>query len=298
MRIVTFIVMLAALARAGCVTVPADRITAADLVSAIPVFQTLDPTTPVGFAPFPGTQRVLSAHELVLFAQQHGLATDGITTSICVERLVQPISRSELQTALLAAIGIPEANLEIVEFSTQPVPPGHFEFKRSGLGTPVPGDAPVIWRGRLMYDGQHSISIWAKVKVTVTARRFVAAEAIPAGTVIRADQIKEIEAAQFPFSEPTPAAIGEITGKVARHSIAAGEKILTRALDHPKDVRPGEMVHVKVLDGPMALSFDAVAEGGGRTGDSIWVHNPTSGKKFRAVIEQQGRVVVRPASGD
>jgi flagella basal body P-ring formation protein FlgA len=85
---------------------------------------------------------------------------------------------------------------------------------------------------------------------------------------------------------------------VARRSIAAGEKIVTRSLDQPKDVRPGEMVHVQVLDGQMALSFDAVADGGGRTGDSIWVHNPASGKKFRAVIEKQGKVVVRPATGD
>jgi flagellar basal body P-ring formation protein FlgA len=297
MRIAALIAVFASLARAGCLAVPADRITVGDLATALPIFQALEPTTPFGFAPFPGTQRIVSAHELVLLAQQHNLSPDGLTASLCIERQVQPISADDLKSALLTAIGIPEANLELVEFSSQPVPPGRFEFKRSGLGTPGPADALVIWRGRLLYDGRHSISIWAKVRVTVNARRFVAAEAIAAGSVIRAEQVKEIESAQFPFSEPVPAAIGEIAGKVARRSLASGERIVTRSLEQPKDVRPGETVHVQVLDGATALSFDAVAEGGGRAGDSIWVHNPTGGKKFKAVIEKSGKVVVR-TSGD
>jgi flagella basal body P-ring formation protein FlgA len=69
-------------------------------------------------------------------------------------------------------------------------------------------------------------------------------------------------------------------------------------LDQPKEVRSGEMVHVRVVDGLAVLSFDAIAAGGGKTGDAIWVRNPSSGKNFRAVIEQKGKVVVRTAPGD
>ncbi|HYL77308.1 MAG TPA: flagellar basal body P-ring formation chaperone FlgA [Bryobacteraceae bacterium] len=301
MRLLLLIGMLASLAHAGCVAVSSDRITAADLSPTIAVFETLDPTTPLGFAPLPGTQRILSPGEVSLVAQRNGLALDGIVSPICVQRLTHPISRSELETALIAALGVPDAKLEMVEFSGQPVPPGRFEFQRSGLGKPAAGlgsDSPVLWRGRLLYDGQRSMAIWAKVRITVIGRQFVATEAISAGVAIRAEQVKEIETRQFPFLEPTPAAIGDIAGKIARRNIAAGEKILMRVLEAPQQVRSGEPVHVKVVDGLTMLSFDAIAQGGGKTGDPIWVRNPASGKTFRAVIEQKGKVVVRTAPGD
>ncbi len=300
MKIVLLIAMLASAVHAACVAVSSDRIAAGDLASALAVFQTLDPTTQVGFTPLPGTQRILSAGELNLLAQRNGLVLDGIVSAICVERLVHPISRDDLQTALVAALGVPDAELELVEFSGQPVPAGRFEFQRSGLGKPATGlgDTPVLWRGRLLYDGQHSFAIWAKVRITVNGRQFVATEVIPTGGAIRAEQVKEVEARQFPFLEPAPAAVGEIVGKIARRNIGAGERFTMRVLETPKEVRSGETVHVRVVDGLTVLSFDAVAQGGGKTGDPIWVHNPASGKNFRAVIEQKGKVVVRTSPGN
>lgn len=298
MRLAAIIFVFAAFSRAACVAVAGDRITAADLAPAVPIFQTIDGAIPLGFAPLPGTQRILSNRELVLLAQKNGLKLEGLTSGVCVERIMKPIVRADLQAALIGALGVPDAELEIVEFSSQPVPPGQLEFQRSGLAPPSPANALAMWRGRLRYDGQHSVGIWAKVKVTVSARQFVAAEDIAAGTVIREDQIKETEARQFPFAEPAPAAIADIAGKVTRRRIAAGERIVSRALDVPKEVHSGEMVHVKVIDGTAVLSFDGVAEGAGRAGDSVWVHNPTSGKNFKAVVDGKGRVVVRPSSGD
>lgn len=300
MRIVLLVVMLGSAARAECVAVSSDRITVGDLAAAIPAFQKLNPAAPVGFTPLPGTQRILSPGELSLVAQRNGLTLDGIVSPLCVQRKVNPISRDELQTALIAALDVADAELELVEFSGQPVPPGRFEFPRSGLGKLAAGlgDTPVLWRGRLLYDGQRSMTIWAKVRITVVGRQFVATETIPAGIPIRADQVKEVHARQFPFLDPAPAALAEIVGKIARHNIAPGERILMRVLDAPKEVRSGESVHVKVVDGLTVLSFDAIAQGGGKTGDPIWVHNPASGKNFRAVIEQKGKVVVRTSPGD
>ena len=300
MKIVLLIGILTSVAHAECVAVSSDRITAGDLAPVVAVFQAIHPATPVGFTPLPGTQRILSPRELNLAAQRNGLDLEGIVPPVCVERLVHPISRDELETALTAALGVPDAELELLEFSGQAVPPGRLEFQRSGLGKPVAGlgDTPVLWRGRLLYDGQHSFAIWARVRITVNRRQFVATEAISAGTAIRAEQVKEVEARQFPFLEPTPAAVGEIAGKIARHNIAAGERIVLRAFDMPKEVRSGEMVHVRVIDGLTVLSFDAIAQGGGKPGDPVWVRNAASGKNFRAVIEQKGKVVVRTSPGD
>jgi flagellar basal body P-ring formation protein FlgA len=298
MRIVALILSMAPLACAGCIAVSTDRITAADLAPTLPIFQHIEPATPFGFAPLPGTQRILSERELVLFAQKHGVQPDGITSGLCIERQARPLAEGEIQTALIEALGVPDAELHIVEFYNLPVPTGRLEFRRSGLGTPVPPDAPVMWRGRLIYDGRRSIAVWAKVQITVLARQFVAAAAIPAGSVIHPEQVKEIESRQFPFLEQAPAAIGDIAGRIARRSISAGERIALRALEQPKDVAAGDLVHVRVGNGPAVLSFDAIAQGSGKTGDPIWIHNPTSGKNFRAVIEGKGRVAVQPAPGD
>ena len=295
MRIFALSLFLASLANAGCIAVPTDRITAADLAQGVPVFQQLEPATQFGLAPLPGTQRVVSERELVLFAHRHGVPEDGITSGLCIERQAKPIPAGDMQAALRDALGIADADVQVIEAYSMPLPAGRLEFRRSGLGTPVPAGAPVMWRGRLIYDQGRSLAVWAKVKITVPAHQFIAATAIPSGSLIRAEQVKEIEARQFPFLEPAPTAINDITGKVARRSIAAGERIVLRSLQQPKDVAAGELVHVQVLNGPAVLTFDAIAEGGGRTGDSIWVHNPVSGKNFRAVIEEKGRVAVRPA---
>jgi flagella basal body P-ring formation protein FlgA len=298
MKTLLLLSVVATLAHAGCVAVSTDHITAGELASVVPAFQTLDAATSIGFSPLPGTQRILSARELVLFAQRNGLSAEGIAASVCVERLAHPIDAVELKKALFEALNIGEAELDLVDFYNLPVPPGHFEFKRSGLIAPNPPDAPAMWRGKLLYDGSRSVPVWAKVKVTVKSHQFVAASAISAGTIITAEQVQEVEASQFPFADPAPATLAEIIGKLARRNFKAGERIVARALDQPKEVLSGETVHVKVIDGTASLSFDAIAQGGGRTGDSVWVHNPTSGKNFRAVIENKGKVVVRPAPGE
>ncbi len=57
---------------------------------------------------------------------------------------------------------------------------------------------PVIWPGKLIYDDQHSLSLWAKVRISVDREIFLATETIPKGAVIRADQIASTRVPQFP----------------------------------------------------------------------------------------------------
>lgn len=86
-------------------------------------------------------------------------------------------------------------------------------------------------------------------------------------------------------------------GKAARRAIPAGQRIVPEALGDPKDVSQGETVHVKVVDGAATITLAAVAQSSGTKGESILVHNPSSGKSFRAVIEARGQVIVVPTPG-
>jgi flagella basal body P-ring formation protein FlgA len=290
----------AALAHAGCVAVSSDKILARDVRDALPFLREIDPATPIGFSPRPGVQRILSVKELILIAQKYGLALSGnAISSVCVERLVKPIAPEEIRAALLSAMSVKEAEVEVVDFSREALPPGRLEFRLVNLGRPFGDnpDNPVIWRGLLHYDTQSSVPIWAKIKVSVGATLLVAAEDIPAGTVIKAVQVKEVLGRQFPFLPLTTQSPEEIIGKIARHSISAGQKFAPGALDEPTEISRGDKVRVKVVDGSATLSLDAVAQSSGKKGDSILVHNPSTGKNFRAVVEEKGRVTLRSSPG-
>jgi flagella basal body P-ring formation protein FlgA len=298
MKTVLISFVLATLARAGCVAVSSDQIVARDLRDAVPSLQKLDPETPLGFSPLPGTQRILSTRELTLIAHRHGLTLisgDGMMPSVCVERAVRRISHEEMKAALVAALGMADAELDLIEFSQQPAPLGRLEFSRAGLNKPplLAPDAPVLWRGRLVSDGQRSVMTWAKVKISVDRVVLVASEDIVMKTLVGADQIKEVHERQFPFVEPSLVSRDEIIGKIARRLIPAGQKFTPNALSEPTDISKGDMVHVKVVDGSATLSLDAVAQSSGKKGESIRVHNPTTGKNFRVVVDEKGRATVR-----
>jgi flagella basal body P-ring formation protein FlgA len=288
--------MVAGLACAACIAVPSGNILARDLSEAIPSFGTLDPDVVVGFAPFPGTVRVLSSHDVLLLGRHYGLAFPGEPApSVCVERMVRHLSPGEVKAALVSALDLADASLELLEFSNRALPPGRLEFSPAGLNKP-PGNspqAPVIWRGKLIYDGERSLVVWAKVSISVERDLFLAKETIPKGAVIRADQVVATRVRQFPSLEPSRGWPLVVAGKVARRMLPAGQPIVAEELDRFQDVLRGETVHVQAIDGGASIRFDAIAQSSGQKGEIILVHNLSSGRNFRALIEDQGQVIVR-----
>jgi flagella basal body P-ring formation protein FlgA len=296
MRTVAILVVVAGLARAACVAVPSGNILVRDISTAIPLFQALDPDTVIGFAPFPGTIRVLSARDVLLIGRRYGLAPPPgeAAGSVCVERIVRYLSMEEVKAALLSALDIADVRLEVLEFSNQALPPGRLEFQHAGLNKPPRNnpETPVLWRGNLIYDDQRSLVVWAKVRISVVREIFLATETIPKGAVIRADQVASTPVRQFPSLEPSPSG-PSVIGKVARRALPAGQAIVAEALDDLQDVFRGEMVHVEAIEGGASIRFDAIAQSSGQKGEIILVHNPTSGRNFRALIEGREQVVVR-----
>jgi flagella basal body P-ring formation protein FlgA len=294
-------------AHAACITLPSDKILARDISAAVPQFQSLDPEAVLGFAPFPGTERVLSARDILAAAHRYGLIfpPGEHTPSLCVERLVRPLSVQEIRAALLAVLDPPGAEspanpqhvtLNILDFSNKAVPPGRLVFQIAALNRPPGTDPqiPVIWTGKLLYDGQHSLSVWTKVRISADREVFYAKETIPKGAVIAREQIATCLIPQFPFPEAS-LSYKSVLGKLARRDIPAGQRIVPEEMEDYMDVIRGETVHVRVVDGAATITLDAVAQSSGTKGETIPVHNTSSGKTFRAVIEERDRVVVPPA---
>jgi hypothetical protein len=217
MRSAVVLFLVGAAALGACVQVSSERIAARDLFEAAPMLAGLAPETIIGYAPLPGAQRVIKGRELEVIARQHGLET-GPVPDVCVERAVRVIGLDDLRAAMLAALEMPLADLEIVESSNLRLPEGRLEFQRSALNQP-PADtpeSPVIWRGRLVYDGRHTAAVWAKVRIRVDRKVVVATENIPAGTSIQAQQINGIQVREFPYPSHWIDSKDEIVGKVAR----------------------------------------------------------------------------------
>jgi flagellar basal body P-ring formation protein FlgA len=302
MRTALILMIAAALARAACIAVSSDRIVAGDLAPVAPLFQTLDTAALIGFSPLPGTQRILTKRELTAIALRHHLVISGDNDirDVCVERDVHSLSGEDVKSALVSALGGLQANIELIEWSSQVLPVGRLEFMPAGLSKPpiASPESPVVWRGKLIYDGRRSASVWAKVRIAAERTIFTAAESIPAGSAIRADQVKSAKVKRFPFAASSLDSLDAIAGKIARQSILAGHEFVPTALEDPKEVNKGDQVHVSVVDGAASLSLSAVAGSSGKKGDTILIHNPATGRNFRAVVEEKGQVIVRPSPGE
>jgi flagella basal body P-ring formation protein FlgA len=279
---------LAELVLAACLAVNAgsDWVLAGDLAPGFPGLAAVDPQTPLAPAPLAGARRVFRVAELRRLAL--GLKVEAAPEQdICIERKTAPLDPAAVLEALRRQL--PQARIEIVEYSRQPVPEGKIEFPLSGLrGTSADG----FWTGWVGYAGGRRFPVWAKVKASVSEVRVVAATALLPGRPIAAAELR-LEAGEF-FPQPgdMAASIDEVAGKVARIAVARGVAVRRQWLDPPREIARGDAVLVEAQVGGARVELECVAEGPGSTGESISVRNPVSGKRFMARVEGKGRASV------
>lgn len=274
----------------ACVAVDGERLRASDLAVAEPAFGRLAPATELGWAPAPGVRRIVSAAELERLAARFGLRVAG--RAICLERAVAPPAREQVMEALEEALKGEGVRIELLDFHRRPLPRGRLEFDRAGLMAPAAPGGVSLWRGRLRYDGNRSLPVWAKVRLTVRGRRVVAAANLAPGRPIQASEVRVEEGEWFPFAERSLEAVEEAVGKLPRRWIPAGAVLYARLLAAPREVERGDEVVVEVLSGGAQLRFTARAETGGRTGDSILVRSAVNHRRIAARVEGPGKVVI------
>jgi len=296
MRTVLILAASLSFLQAGCIAVSTAQISAGDLAGAIPLFHSLDPATVLGYTPLPGMQRMFTSRQLTLILEKYGVGdpSSSAVPDLCVERWAVPILSSKMKEALVAALDIVDADIDLVDFSRQPLPPGRLEFRRENLMRPPVPNACVIWRGRLLYDDRRSAAIWASLRISAERQRVIATENIRSGAAIRADEVRVITERQFPDWGATFSSAEKTIGKLARRSIQPGDRLVPGMLEDPPEVAKGENVHVQVTAGLARLSLDAVAQSAGKKGDTILLHNPLSGRNFRALVTDRGEAVAQP----
>jgi hypothetical protein len=216
----------------GCIAVDGDRVLAKDLVAVDSWFARADPSLEIGMAPLAGVTRVIQRRELAALARSTQTVNQGVgipdsISDVCVERATEPLTLQQLQPVLDAAMG--GSPVAVLEFSHYRIPRGAIEFTRAGLARNG------LWRGHVIYGSNHSVPIWAMVRMEA-----VSAPKTKSREVERGDRITvEVTsgAARLAFE-----AIAESAGR-------QGESVLVR---NPEN---GHMFQAKVLgDGKVVIN--------------------------------------------
>jgi flagella basal body P-ring formation protein FlgA len=245
----------------------------------------MPPELALGFAPAPGARRTYGAAELARLARGYGLAVEpGVEA--CFVRPVETLTRARVAAALHAAM--PAARIEVVEFSQQPVAAGELRFPASGLHAAGPAGSPLLWRGAVSESGRDDFPVWAKVRVEVSGKRVVAAEALAAGRRIERAQLRE-EPYQGPPGLPD---LGEIVGRAPRRPIPEDTAIERQWLEAPADVLRGERVRVEIRCGRARVILEGWAQSSALRGEVIGVRNPANGKILRATVIDRARAIL------
>lgn len=287
--------LASAFAASPCATVDRDRILASDIAPHLSLFAQVDADTVVSLAPVPGSHRTFSGGELRSIAKRSGITIGEVVPALCFERAVAPLTPERIQRAMLATLETTTMRIRVVDFSHLPVPSGELEFARAGLEIPSPlhRAEPALWRGTVRYSPQHTIAVWALVRIEEERPVVLAVRELHAGNTIAPADIVVSRRTIFAL-EPHLENGSNVIGRAARRTIPAGAFISEDLIEIPPDIAPGQTVHVTASRGLARIVFDAVARSGGTKGDSILLVNPESHRGFRAVVDGKGEAHVGP----
>lgn len=275
-----------------CLPVQSERILAEDLARAIPAFAEARGQL-VALSPLAGAERRFLRAELVRTATRLGLRETSIRPetwpeSVCFAYPEGPLDQERLERALRE---VPGGGLEvdIVDYSRFPVPPGPIEFARPNL-SPDRADGTRLLRGSVVYSVGRRQPIWVRVRPRAQRLVLVAARDVEAGESLTAESVR---------SEPnTPgrgrgiASLSEIEGLSPRRGIQAGTRLERNMFTRVRDVDPGQTIQVSVTSGAAKLGFEARAETGGFAGDQILIRSPLSAQRLKVRVAGRGKAEI------
>jgi flagella basal body P-ring formation protein FlgA len=276
---------------ADCRPINADHIYARDLAAAVPLFSSLPSDLVIGYSPAPGWQRTFHAAELQRLAKANHL--DGsVSQDVCFAWPLAVPKPDAVVAVMKKALAPRDVRIEMVDQDRAATPAGELVFPLAGAS--VRSAAPVVWRGYILYAGNHRFTTWAKVLISVKGTRVVAAHPLNAEEAIQAADIR-VEPYEGPLlSTATLTDAQAAIGKLPLRPIAAGDPLLDNFLEPAKDVARGDTVEVEVRGDGTLIRTAGIAEQSGNRGATIIVRNATSGRKFRARVEDKDKVSVVP----
>jgi len=256
----------------------------------------------LGPGPAPGGRIVVEAAQLAAIARQFGVDWHPASSAdrSVLDWPAKPLPRAAALGALreaLAASGVrpDDCEMDLAGYTAPLVP---FEAAPHPLVSQLDYDRS---SGRfsavlsVSSDGIEPINTRIAGRVDELIELPVATARLPAGTVLRAEDVHMARVRAALANHEVIHQPGDAIGLQLRHQVAAGQPLALSDLAHPEVVRRGADVQM-LLDSPgIVLTAQGQAMDGGAVGERIRVMNPVS----RAVIEAEviGADRVRVAPG-
>jgi flagella basal body P-ring formation protein FlgA len=277
----------------GCRLVETESVFARDVAREIPAFAQLPGDFLLGFVAASGAPLLFRGTDLERLAKNRGLDLKALP-DICFARKTFVPQPMAIREAMQKTLGIPVAGIEVIAFSRNAAPDGEVVFPRGGVQLP-PGSGPrteVVWQGYVRFGENGKFPLWARVRVTATVTRVVAVTDLPAGKLIRKDQVRLESCEDSPLDETTARNLDEVVGYSPKSSLRANATVHKTQIERLPEVASGDLVQVEVFDGGAHLILEGRAQAAGTVGSTIVVRNTASGKDFRAEVSGKDRVRV------
>jgi flagella basal body P-ring formation protein FlgA len=284
---------------ASCVVVEGDAITAKDVATVVPAFNSLSRSTKLSYAPPVSETRTVPGGEIERWAAENGL-TDARSPAICFERRSGKLSEEAVAAAIRNLFpGIQLTGVEVLQICQCVVPQGKLRFSLASAAAPPQNDpaSPVLWQGSVTTEAGSTFPVWARVRAVVSTRMVRATEDLRTEATIAPRQVEEVDALASPLwsSESQQASFYE--GKVLTRCVPKGQLLTPKVVRDPSEIDKGSLVRVRVLNGTATLELDGRAETSGNRGDVITITNPTSLRRFQGVVTGRGQAEVRIPAG-
>lgn len=298
MHLLCLTLVLSMAASAGCIRVEREFIRVADVPQAdgsgLPAEEVLLR------APAVGVRRTVEGAELRRLLRLPDNAP--AIPPVCFEQASETLSPERILEALRKSFPSHEVSIRISDYSRYPIPKGRLEFSRAGLfatSATVPGRI-VLWRGKVVDAGGRSTPVWARIVIETTREVLTSRRTLEPGARIEAADLVQIPKAAHPFEERPLLQPTDVIGLAAKRRIPAGSEITRQMLMEPFDIEARQTVTLEVRADQVRLKMSAIAEGRGRTGDSIWLKQTITGKRLRGRVTGPGMAIleINPISGE
>jgi flagella basal body P-ring formation protein FlgA len=131
-----------------------------------------------------------------------------------------------------------------------------------------------------------TVMIDAHMAVVVAARPITAGQTLESDDLALRDEPISLYAGRSIFYHPEDA-----VGGTAVMSLPLGTILTESNVQQPIVVQAGQSITVNARSGGVDISITGTAEQPGRVGDTIIVTNPSSGRRFPAVVTRSGALV-------
>jgi flagella basal body P-ring formation protein FlgA len=284
----------------GCLVIHRPQVFAEDLATRLPEFRRLPAGAALTASPVFGTRRDLSSSTLRSWVQSYGVEA-GELEPLCLYRSAASVHdiawEAELREALDSLFGLKPgpAEIEILEQTIAPGPPGKLSLERSGLSFD-PQRQQYLWRGRLTGSGSYAA---VRIRFAFHRRqtRLITARPLSAGRVLGREDISSVEEAWRPGGRSDEILVEPPLGKVLRRSLPKGTIIEPLHLTEATLIQQGDAVELSSTAGEATIRISGIARSKARLGDPLLISTLEGKKLLRAIAVGPGKVEIQSGTG-